>query len=37
MRLLAAGQLDRKTAGLMLNSLQIATANLQYAALEKLP
>lgn len=37
MRLLAAGQIDRKTASLMLYSLQIATSNLQYAELEKSP
>jgi hypothetical protein len=37
MQLLAAGQIDRKTAGLMLYSLQIATSNLQYAELEKSP
>jgi hypothetical protein len=30
MRLLAAGQIDRKTASLMLYSLQIATTNLQH-------
>ncbi|HTC46073.1 MAG TPA: hypothetical protein VK722_02030 [Candidatus Aquilonibacter sp.] len=29
MRLLAAGQIDRKTASLLLYSLQIATSNLQ--------
>jgi hypothetical protein len=37
MRLLAAGQIDRKTASLMLYSLQIATANLPYTTLDKLP
>jgi hypothetical protein len=36
MRLLAAGELDRKTASLMLYALQIATTNLQRAALDKL-
>ena len=34
---LAIGQIDRKAASLMLYSLQIATSNLQYAALEKSP
>jgi hypothetical protein len=37
MRLLAAGELDRKTASLMLYALQIAITNLQHAALDKLP
>jgi hypothetical protein len=37
MRLLAAGQIDRQTANLMLYSLQIATSNLPYATLDKLP
>jgi hypothetical protein len=37
MRLLAEGEIDRKTASLMLYGLQIATTNLQQAALEKLP
>ena len=37
MRMLAAGQLDRETAKLMLYSLQIATSNLHHAALEKSP
>jgi hypothetical protein len=37
MRLLAAGQIDRKTASLMLYSLQIATSNLQHITLDKLP
>jgi len=36
MRLLAAGQIERKTASLMLYALQIATTNLQRAALDKL-
>ncbi|MFZ0771608.1 MAG: hypothetical protein ACLP56_18545 [Candidatus Sulfotelmatobacter sp.] len=36
LRLLAAGQIERKTASLMLYSLQIATTNL-HATLEKLP
>jgi hypothetical protein len=36
MRLLAAGQIERKTASLMLYSLQIATSNLHNAALEEL-
>jgi hypothetical protein len=33
-RLLAAGQIERKTASLMLYSLQIATSNLELAARE---
>jgi hypothetical protein len=37
MQLLAAGQIERKTASLMLYSLQIATTNLRYATLDKLP
>jgi hypothetical protein len=37
MRLLLAGQIEHKTASLMLYSLQIATTNLQYAALENSP
>jgi hypothetical protein len=37
MRLLAAGQIDRKTASLMLYSLQIATSNLQHTTFENLP
>jgi hypothetical protein len=37
MRLLAAGQIDRQTASLMLYSLQIATSNLPYATLDELP
>jgi len=37
MRLLAAGQLDRKSASLMLYALQIATTNLHDAALENVP
>jgi hypothetical protein len=37
MRLLAAGQIERKTASLMLYSLQIATTNLQHTTLENLP
>jgi hypothetical protein len=36
-RLLAAGQIEHKTASLMLYSLQLATTNLQYAELEKSP
>jgi hypothetical protein len=34
MRLLAAGQIERKTASLMLYSLQIATTNLQHTSFE---
>jgi hypothetical protein len=34
MRLLAAGQIDRKSAGLMLYALQIATTNLHHPAWE---
>jgi hypothetical protein len=37
MRLLAAGQIDRKTASLMLYALQIATTNLRDAAFENVP
>ena len=37
MRLLAVGQIDCKTASLMLYSLQIATSNLQHATLDKSP
>jgi hypothetical protein len=37
MQLLATGQLDHKTASLMLYSLQIATSNLQHASLENHP
>jgi hypothetical protein len=37
MRLLAAGQIDRKTASLMLYALQIATTNLHHAASETTP
>jgi hypothetical protein len=37
MRLILAGEIEHETARLMLYSLQIATANLQQAALEKLP
>ncbi len=37
MRLLAAGQIETKTASLMLYSLQLATTNLQYAELENSP
>jgi hypothetical protein len=37
MRLLAAGEIDHEIANLMLYSLQIATTNLQYAALENSP
>ncbi len=37
MRMLAAGQLDRETAKLMLYSLQIATSNLRQAELERSP
>ena len=37
MRMLAAGQLDRETAKLMLYSLQIATSNLRYTESEKSP
>ena len=37
MQLLAAGQLDRETAKLMLYSLQIATSNLRQAELGKSP
>lgn len=36
LRLLAAGQIERKTASLMLYAMQIATTNL-HATLEKLP
>jgi hypothetical protein len=37
MRLLAAGQIERKTASLMLYALQIATTNLHDTSLENLP
>ena len=37
MRLLAAGQIETKTASLMLYSLQLATTNLQNTTFEKLP
>jgi hypothetical protein len=37
MRLLIAGQIDRKTASLMLYSLQIATTNLQNMKLDNQP
>jgi hypothetical protein len=37
MRLLAAGEIEHKTASVMLYSLQIATTNLQYATSDKLP
>jgi hypothetical protein len=37
MRLLAAGQIERKTASLMLYALQIATTNLQDTTLETVP
>lgn len=37
MRLLAAGQIESKTASLMLYALQIATTNLHDATLENLP
>ncbi|MGA9509584.1 MAG: hypothetical protein WBV55_13285 [Candidatus Sulfotelmatobacter sp.] len=37
MRLLAVGQIDRKTASLMLYALQIATTNLQDVAFEDEP
>jgi hypothetical protein len=37
MRLLAAGQIERKSAGLMLYALQIATTNLHHATLDELP
>jgi len=37
MRLLAAGQIETKTASVMLYTLQLATTNLQRATLEKLP
>lgn len=37
MRLLLAGQIEHKTASLMLYSLQIATTNLQNATLEHSP
>jgi hypothetical protein len=37
MRALAAGRLDPKKANLLLYSLQIATTNLRYATLDKLP
>jgi hypothetical protein len=37
MRLLAAGQIERERASLMLYALQIATTNLQHATLENLP
>ena len=36
-RLLAAGQIETKTASVMLYTLQLATTNLQRATLEKLP
>lgn len=35
MRLLASGQIDRKTASLMLYSLQIATTNLQHTTFDQ--
>jgi hypothetical protein len=37
MRLLAAGEIERKTASLMLYALQIATTNLRDTTLENLP
>lgn len=37
MRLLAAGEIEHKTASVMLYSLQIATTNLPYTTLDKLP
>jgi|HubBroStandDraft_6_1064221.scaffolds.fasta_scaffold81443_2 hypothetical protein len=37
LRLLAAGQIEHKTASLMLYSLQIATTNLRDTTLENLP
>ena len=37
MRLLAAGQIERETASLMLYSLQIATTNLHNTTLDSLP
>jgi hypothetical protein len=37
MRLLAAGQIERKTASLMLYALQIATTNLHDTSLETAP
>lgn len=37
MRALAAGQIDHKSANLLLYSLQIATTNLRYATLDELP
>jgi hypothetical protein len=36
-RLLAAGQIETKTASLMLYSLQLASTNLHHAALENSP
>jgi hypothetical protein len=37
MRQLATGELDRKTASLMLYALQIAITNLQHATLDTMP